>query len=179
MDAIAAGIIDFISANRGLAFWAMFLLNTAEATALVSIFVPATSIVVACGALVALGALDFLPIWAGAALGSVAGSSLSWWLGRRFGARILGIWPLSRHPEFLGRGLEMLRRRGASAILLGHFVGPLRPIVFLASGMAHLPLPVFLAWTSGGAAVWAFLFVKAGELGWDLLGWLWQEAATL
>ena len=45
--------------------------------AFLSIAIPSTAILVGIGALVATGAIDFMPIWLGAALGALIGSTFS------------------------------------------------------------------------------------------------------
>jgi membrane protein DedA with SNARE-associated domain len=176
MDGAVQALIDFAHANEPLIFWLVLALATAEATVIVSIFFPTTAILIGLGALVAVDALAFGPIFAGAAIGAVLGSTLSWWLGRQYGDRLMRVWPLSRHPETLLRGLDFIRRRGASGVLIGHFVGALRPIVFVVAGMSRLALWKFTAWNVGGAMVWAFVVPKSGELGGDVIGWLWRAA---
>jgi membrane protein DedA with SNARE-associated domain len=125
------------------------------------------------GGLVATGAVSFWPIWAGGAVGALVGSTFSWWLGWRFGERILRLWPLRNHPELVGRGRAAFARWGPAAIIVGHFFGPLRPVVFLMCGMAPMALHRFTPWNLAGGVAWAGAMPLTGYLGGSLIGWLW------
>lgn len=170
----AETVIDFMAANAFAAPWLAGLLAAAETTAFLSLLIPATALLMGVGAAVATGALPFLPIWAGAAIGAVTGSTFSWWLGRRFGGRILGLWPLRDHPDLILRGQQAFARWGAFAVLLGHFFGPLRSVVFLFAGLSGMGFWRFQTINVLGAVAWAFLIPKTGEWGGNALAWFWQ-----
>ncbi len=173
MEALAQSVIAFVAANAGLAFWIALFFAMAETTALVSILIPSTAILIGVGGLVATGAVSFWPIWAGGAVGALLGSTFSWWLGWRFGERILRLWPLRNHPELVGRGRAAFARWGAAAIIVGHFFGPLRPVVFLMCGMAPMALHRFTPWNLAGGVAWAGAMPLTGYLGGSLIGWAW------
>ena len=174
-DTIGA-IIDFIGAHRAWAPPVVFLLALAETVAFVSILIPSTALMVGIGALVATGALDFAPLFVAAAIGSLMGSTFSYWLGRRFGPAVVQRWPLNRDPGLVRRGNAAFARWGSAAVLIGHFVGPLRSVVFIAAGFAAMRAAVFQFANVPGAIAWAFLVPKSGELGGDALGALWRLA---
>ena len=163
MQAIFAGVVDFVSDNRAWAPVIVFLLAAGETMALVSILIPSTVILVGVGSLVAAGGLDFTPIWIGAALGSLFGSTFSYWLGGHFGPRMLGLWPLNRDPALVERGTSAFARWGALTVLLGHFIGPLRSVVFLVAGVSAMRLLAFQAANVPGALVWAYVIPKSGS----------------
>lgn len=175
MEAITAEVTGFLAAHEAVAPFVVVLLSAAETTAFLSFLVPSTALLLGVGAGVAAGAVSFLPVWVGAAVGALAGSSLSWWLGRHFGERILRLRPLRRRPELVAKARAFFARRGAPAVFLGHFVGPVRPLVFLLAGMSGMSFPRFLAFNAGGALAWAYIVPKTGEIGGDLAGWLSQS----
>jgi membrane protein DedA with SNARE-associated domain len=174
MQGLVDAALGFISANRDWAALIAFAFAFAETTAFLSIVIPSTAILVGVGAIVATGALDFTPIWLGAALGAIAGSTFSWWLGLRYGDRILRLWPLRDHPELVGKGTAAFARFGPAAILIGHFFGPLRSVVFLMAGMSRMGTLRFQSVNLAGAVAWAFLIPKSGQIGGDLLGVIWH-----
>ena len=126
------------------------------------------------GALVSTGAIPFFPIWAGAALGAILGSTFSWWLGWRYGERILKMWPLKDHPELVDRAGASFRKWGVGAVFLGHFVGPLRPVIFLFAGMMKMGFPTFMAVNTVAALAWAWAIPKLGEVSGLAVGWGWN-----
>jgi membrane protein DedA with SNARE-associated domain len=173
MDGVIDSVLGFVQTNRDYAFWIALLLAAAETTAFVSILIPSTGILMGVGALVATGQLSMLPIWAGAAIGALIGSGFSYYLGRRFGMAIFGLWPLRNHPEMVDSGNRAFRKHGPIAVLIGHFFGPLRAVVFVMAGMAHIPLRIFLPINLLGCVVWAYVTPAFGEVAGYLIGWIW------
>jgi len=173
LDGWISSVLSFIEANREWTFWIALAFAFGETVALVSILIPSTAILVGVGALVATGAIDFPPLWAGAAIGAFLGSTFSWWLGQSFGQSILGAWPLSRYPENTQKGVEAFRRWGLYAVVIGHFFGPLRSVVFLMAGVSRIRFLRFQSVNLPGCIAWAWFVPKFGEVGGRLLGWLW------
>jgi membrane protein DedA with SNARE-associated domain len=174
MEGTALAMAEYLAAHAGAAPFVALALAIAETVAFLSIFIPATALLMAAGALTATGAFPFLPLWAGAATGAVIGSTFSWWLGRHFGARILAARILRDQADAVARAQALFERWGAAAIVAGHFVGPLRPVAFLFAGMSGIGFWRFQRWNLLGAVGWAFLIPQTGALGGDLAGWLRQ-----
>ena len=168
-----AAVLDFVMANRAALPYMAAALAAAETVAFLSIFIPATALLMAVGASVSTGALPFLPIWIGAAIGAVIGSTFSYGLGRWFGPRLLQMWPLAQHADTVDRARALFLRHGPLAIVIGHFVGPVRPVAFLFAGISGISFRRFMVFNVLGATAWAFVVPKTGELGGDLIGWFW------
>ena len=174
MDLSAEAVIAFLQRHQDWSFPVAMIFAAAETTAFLSLLVPSTAILVAVGGAVAAGAFAFLPIWAGAAIGAVLGSTFSWWLGRRYGVWMLTVWPLRDHPALVERAAESFRTWGGLAVFLGHFIGPLRPVVFLFAGMTRMGFWRFQALNLPGALAWAYAVPKFGEIGGLILAWIWR-----
>lgn len=179
MEAIVESAIRFISDHRDWAGLIAFFFAFAETLAVASILIPSTAILVGVGAVVATGALDFTPIWIGASFGSVGGSLLSYWLGRRFGSTILGWWPMRNYPELVEKARDVFARYGIITIILGHFFGPLRAVVFLMAGISRMKFGMFFIVNAVGAVIWAYAIPKSGELGGSAALWLWNAVTGL
>jgi membrane protein DedA with SNARE-associated domain len=173
-ESIVQPAIDFVATHRQWAPVLAFALAFLETMAVVSLLIPSTVILAAVGTLVAAGALDLMPIWIGAASGALAGSTVSFALGRRFGPAVLGAWPLNRDPGLVERGRGAFARWGTPAVLVSHFVGPLRSVAFLIAGASAMRLAAFQAANVPGALAWAYLTPKSGEIGGALAGALWR-----
>jgi len=169
VEEIAHDILDFVRANGALAVPLTFLVAFCESLAFVSFLVPATVILLGLGAIVGAGAVEFLPVWAAAATGAVAGDALSYWLGRRFKGRVAGLWPLSRDPRLLPRAEAFFRRWGVAGVFFGRFVGPMRATVPLAAGVTAMPVLRFKLATIASAAVWSATMLAPGAFGVSLL----------
>jgi membrane protein DedA with SNARE-associated domain len=174
METALSTTLDFISAHRGWAGPLAFLLALGETIAVVSLLIPATAIFAGLGVLVAAGKIHFMPIFLGGALGAIVGGTVSWWLGARYGDRMLAIWPLNRDPQHVERGRAAFARWGLLAIFIGHFFGPLRAVVFLLAGMARVSALRFQAVNIAGSVGWAFLIPKSGQVGGNALGYFWR-----
>lgn len=173
MDGWTENILTFVGENRDWAFWIAMVFAIGENTAFVSIIIPSTAILMGVGALVATGELSLLPIFLGAAIGAMIGSFLSYFIGWRYGSAILGAWPLRNHPDQVERGNAAFRRWGPIAILFGHFIGPLRAVVFVMAGISRIPLRIFAPINVAGCIGWAYLTPLVGEVAGHAIGWLW------
>jgi membrane protein DedA with SNARE-associated domain len=174
VHAFAENIIAVIERNQDWLPFIMVIFAAAETTAFLSILIPSTPVLAAVGALAATGAVSFLPLWIGAAIGALIGSTFSYWLGWRYGAAVLKMRPLRDHPEMVEKTRAAFTRYGAATILIGHFTTIFRPVVFLMAGMSGMTFPRFMAWNGLGCIAWAFIIPKLGEYGGNLIGWLWS-----
>lgn len=174
MGAIAETFIAWIERHQEWLPLIMVVFAAAETTAFLSLLIPSTAVLVAVGALAATGKIAFLPLWIGATVGALIGSTFSYWLGRRYGSAILAMRPLSNHPEMVEKTRTTFAKYGPVTIVIGHFTTVLRPIVFLMAGMSGMTFSRFLFWNSIGCVAWAFLIPKLGQFGGDILGWLWS-----
>jgi len=175
LEAILDHIVGFVSANAAWAPYLAFAFAFGETLAFLSILIPSTAILVAVGGLVATGGLQLFPIWLGASLGALVGSTFSWWLGLRYGPIMLNVWPLNRDPRAVERSAEAFARWGPGAVFVGHFFGPLRSIVFIAAGASMMSTARFMLANVPGALIWAYAIPKSGEIGGNVLGHLWRS----
>jgi membrane protein DedA with SNARE-associated domain len=174
MDGWTESFVTFIERNHAWLPLIMAVFAAVETTAFLSILVPSTVVLVAVGALVATGAVSFWPLWAGATIGALIGSTFSYWLGLRYGETVLAMRPLKNHPEMVEKTKAAMTRYGPVSILIGHFTTIFRPVVFLLAGMSRMTLPRFMVWNALGCVAWAFLIPKLGQFGGDILGWFWS-----
>lgn len=174
MQAVLGHVVDFVTRHAGWAPYLAFALAVGETLAFFSILIPSTAILVAVGGLIAAGSLTFWPIWVGAALGALVGSTFSWWLGVRYGPAMMNIWPLNRDPHAVERSAAAFKRWGPGAVFVGHFFGPIRSVVFVAAGAAMMPLTRFMLANLPAALIWAYVIPKSGEIGGNVLSHLWR-----
>ena len=173
MEALLGHLVDFVSANARWAPYLAFVFAFGETLAFLSIVIPSTAILVAVGGLVATGSLQLLPIWVGASLGALCGSTFSWWLGRHYGPAMMNVWPLNKDPDRVERSREAFVRWGPGAVFVGHFFGPLRSIVFIAAGISRMRSLRFQSVNIPGALIWAYAIPNSGGIGGRVLGHLW------
>ncbi|WP_375199152.1 bifunctional DedA family/phosphatase PAP2 family protein [Cupriavidus metallidurans] len=124
--------------------------------------VPGAAVMVAAGALVALGALEFWPTLLAAVAGAIAGDGISYWLGHHYRDRLRSVWPFRSHAQWLSQGENFFQRHGAMSVLFGRFVGPVRPIVPVVAGMLGMPPAHFYVVNVLSAVAWAPAYLLPG-----------------
>ena len=81
MQHLVAGIVALAQAHALLAYGLSFLLASAESFPVLGAAVPGTATIVAFGALVPSGALQFWPLVFATTAGAIVGDGFSYWLG--------------------------------------------------------------------------------------------------
>jgi len=141
----------------------MFITAFGESFVFLSLLFPGTSLPVAAGALMATGTLPYFPVLAGAVLGAAFGDTVSYWVGRRFGRTLAKVWPFTRNPELLPRGIGCFAKYGGMSVFIGRFFGPLRAVIPLAAGVMQMPSGRFWIANVTSAIVWAPLLIFVGD----------------
>ncbi|MFR9799798.1 DedA family protein [Streptomyces sp. MS06] len=123
---------------------------------------PGETAVVVGGVLARQGTVD--PWWLAAVvvLAAIAGDSVGYEVGRRFGPPLLRARPLRRHAERVEGARDLIRRRGPVAVFLGRFVAFLRALVPALAGVSHLRYGRFLLFNALGGLVWGVGYVFLG-----------------
>ncbi len=126
---------------------------------------PAETTLTACGVLWARGLFHFWPLWAAAVLGNIAGSTISYWLGRYLGMPLLTrfgryIWLT---PERLERAQAFFEGRRRSVLVIGKFVSGIRLLTPFFAGMNQMPLWSFTLVNGLTAMLWAAVYIFEGR----------------
>jgi membrane protein DedA with SNARE-associated domain len=164
MDDVAQPLLDFVQAHSDWAALVMFITAFGESFAFISLLFPGTTVLIASGTLLSDGTLPYASILVGAVLGAVLGDSVSYWLGRGFGGGIGRLWPFSRHPDVLQRGILFFARHGGKSVFIGRFFGPIRAVIPLAAGIMQMPRGRFWFANVTSALVWAPMLLLVGDL---------------
>ncbi|MEV0154884.1 DedA family protein [Micromonospora sp. NPDC050686] len=143
----------------------VFLLPALEASTFLGLVVPGEIAVLVGGVLAHEGRL---PLWAvaGAALaGAAVGDQAGYLVGRRYGRRLLDRVPRRLvGPGELRRALDLVRRRGALAVVLGRWVAALRALVPGLAGLSGIRQRTFTLANLTGGALWAVTVSVLGYL---------------
>src|SRR5207248_6735750 len=100
--------------------------------------------------------------------GAVIGDSIGYYVGQRWGRRMLNV-TLGRFvkQQHFDRAEAFLARRGGAAVFIGRWTAALRVIVPGLAGMARLRYRSFLFYNVAGGAAWATGFVLLGFVAGD------------
>ena len=157
-------LLNWMSANPGWSGFWVFLMAFVESLAFVGILVPGIIILFGLGALISLGALDMWPIWLWGSVGAFAGDVVSYAVGYRYRNHLPEIWPFSRFPRMLERGRDYFNVHGPKSVVIGRFIGPLRPVIPVTAGMLHLAPRRFLLVDIPACIVWTPAYLIPGML---------------
>lgn len=157
-------LTSWLSANPHWLHLSIFIVAFLECLALVGIILPGVVLMMA---ITALAGAHQLPLWqviAAAWLGGLLGDILSFWFGQRFKTSIAKLPLIRTHPEWLSHAQVYFERFGAISLLIGRFIGPLRPILPMTAGMLDMSKAKFIAISLLAALGWAIAYSVPGWL---------------
>ncbi len=154
----------WLSVNPEWLSVAMFATTFAESLAIAGILIPGVAIIFAVAALAGQIGMSLVDMLLWAAFGAILGDSISFALGRLCQGRLDRIWPLSRYPKMIAKGEYFFYRYGGVSVVIGRFVGPVRPVIPLIAGALLMPWRRFLLFNLTSAVGWAPAYVLPGYL---------------
>ena len=131
---------------------------------IVGLPVPDETLLTFTGYLVFRGQLKLVPAFLAALLGSGCGITLSYVLGRTFGARLLHRYGRYIHltEERIAYAHNWFERLGRWTLTIGYFIPGVRHFTAYAAGMSELEPQVFAAFAYSGALLWVSTFLTLG-----------------
>jgi membrane protein DedA with SNARE-associated domain len=123
-------------------------------------FLEGETVVLFAGFAAAQGLVDPLLLLVAAWLGSFSGDQCYFWLGRKFGVRLLDRFPRFRHG--VDAALRWLERYDVGFILSFRFIYGIRNFSSFAMGLSAVRWDRFLRWNLLAAGLWAASFVAVG-----------------
>lgn len=123
-------------------------------------FLEGEAILIAAGFFASRGYLDIVLVTIVAFAGAYAGHLFWFWLGRKYGVRLLDRFP--RMKRHFGRGIRVFERYGASAIILTQWLYGLRITAAVIIGMSKISLMKFFIYEAVSCALWAVIITAAG-----------------
>jgi membrane-associated protein len=151
----------------GLAGWAalgvLFILPALEAPAFLGLVLPGELALLLGGVLASQGRVPLAAALAVGTAGALAGDSAGYWIGRRWGPRLLAS-RLGRRvgPARLHRVESLLLRGGGRALVVGRCTAGARVVLPGLAGMLGLRYRTFALWTGVAATLWAVAHVLLG-----------------
>ncbi|BEK89576.1 DedA family protein [Nocardia seriolae] len=140
------------------------LLVIAEEAMVFGLLVPGDTAAILAGVAASRGHLGIVTTLALVIVSAIVGASIGYWIGRRYGTRLLEWSIFNRHRDNLARAGEFLQRHGAWAILLGRFSTFFRTMLPELVGMSPMSFRRFVVASAAGAIIWGSVLVLAGYL---------------
>lgn len=166
---VEAQLTDFVKNHQIWATPLAFFLAFGESLAFISLFIPATVLLLAIGGVIGQAEIPFLPVWIAAVVGAYCGDWVSYFVGFYYKERVGYMWPINRRPELLARGHDFFERWGIVGVFIGRFFGPLRAAVPLVAGICAMPKFQFQLTNLASAIAWATVMLVPGAFGLPLL----------
>lgn len=158
-------IITWIGQHPSAATWVVFAVAFLETFAFVGALVPGVVILFA---IAAWGGntqhIGLLPLILGAAAGSASANIISFYWGYRLKHRIEHVPLFVRHEHWLRNCQRFFDKWGPVSILIGRFIGPIRPFVAFAAGSLSLSPKRFILFDLLAVVVWAPAYIVPGYL---------------
>ena len=149
-------VADLLDAAADLPAWLLYLatwvLAFGESVFLLDLVMPGEAGMVIAGASGHRAGEPLAALIAVAIFGAIAGDSVSYAIGRRYGASVVDRWSLTRRhlkPK-LDNAHAYFEKRGGPSVFVGRWVGALRAVVPLVAGAAGMPYRRFLLWDAAG-----------------------------
>ncbi|CAM5349572.1 MULTISPECIES: DedA family protein [Streptomyces] len=139
------------------------------AIALENLFPPIPSEVILplAGFTAATGQMNLVAVLIWTTVGSVVGALALYWVGALLGrdrtVAIAAKIPLLKVAD-IEKTEAWFTKHGTKAVFFGRMLPIFRSLISVPAGIERMPLPVFLALTTLGSAIWNTLFVMAGYL---------------
>jgi membrane protein DedA with SNARE-associated domain len=141
----------------------------AEAAILVGIVFPGEAAVVVGGVIcnpLASGRsdVDLYVLMVVVVVCAIGGDSTGYYVGSRFGDRLLSVRLLQRRRASLDAAIHFLQRRGAAAVFLGRFTAFMRAVIPGLAGISKMHYRRFLVANAAGGLLWGVGFCLLGYL---------------
>ena len=134
----------------------------AEAAILIGFIFPGETAVILGGVVASRGHINIVVLIVVVVLCAIAGDSVGYVVGQRWGTRLLDLPLLRRRRRLIARIADQLNRRGGTAVFVARFTAFLRAVVPGLAGMSDMPYRVFLPANAVGGVVWGTAYCLLG-----------------
>jgi membrane protein DedA with SNARE-associated domain len=127
-----------------------------ERSILLGLIIPGDIILALGGVYAARGQLNVVLVIVIGSLAAIAGESVGFWLGRRYGMRLIRRLPLlNRLEKTLEQSEDFFRRHGGKTVAIGRYATAAGAFVPFTAGMGKMRYSRFLAFDVPAIIVWA------------------------
>lgn len=139
----------------------VFLAALLESTPIVGTFTPGTLFFIFFGYAAFINDTNIGLLILIGGIGAFLGDLIGYFLGKYAGGWMVRNKKLLKQVH-IDQGRGFFSKHGGKSILIGRFVGPIRPIVPLVAGSIHMSMRKFIFWNIIGAFLWATLYIVVG-----------------
>jgi membrane protein DedA with SNARE-associated domain len=156
-------ILDPILHFHGWPVYAIVgLLVFAEAAIFLGFIFPGETAVLLGGVVASQGHVSLAVLIPVVVVCAIVGDSVGYFVGHRYGERLLDAKLLRKRRPALDAATELLRRRGSWTVFVGRFTAFLRAVVPGLAGLSRMHYRTFLIANAAGALVWGVTYTLIG-----------------
>ncbi len=145
-----------------IVFLVVGLLVFAEAAILLGFIFPGETAVLLGGVIASEHHISLVWLIVVVVVAAIVGDTVGYFIGEKFGPRILGLPILRKRQRALDSAIGLLRRRGALTVFLARFTAFLRAMIPGLAGMSGMPYTTFLPANVAGGIIWGTGFTLLG-----------------
>lgn len=128
----------------------------AERSVFIGLIVPGDLILALGGVYASQGKLNLVAVIVIGTLAAITGESIGYWLGRRYGKRLIRRIPLVNRLEGqLDKAEEYFKRHGGKTVAIGRYATAAGAFVPFSAGVGRMPYRRFLLFDVPAIVVWA------------------------
>ena len=157
-------IIDWLSAHPDLVVISIALIAFVESLALAGIVVPGVLLLFLVAALAGNLSIPLWEVLTAGFVGAALGDGLSFYLGHFFKDSLRQYWPFSKYPKALKLGEDFFSKHGGKSVIIGRFIGPIRPVLPLIAGMLGMSQVRVISFNLASAVAWSPFYLLPGYL---------------
>lgn len=157
-------LVAWLQAHPNWVFISVLLISFIESLALAGVIVPGVLLLFLVSAVAGHLDLPLSLILLAGFLGAILGDGISFFLGHYYKDSLRRIWPFSRYPKTLKLGEDFFAKHGGKSVVLGRFIGPVRPVIPIVAGMLGMSQLRFSVFNALSAVAWAPFYILPGYL---------------
>ena len=135
-----------------------------ESLAFAGIFVPGVALLFLGATLAGQQGIELNALLISAFAGAVLGDGLSFIAGRYLAQPVRRMPIIRNHPEWLSKGENFFARYGIISIVIGRFIGPIRPVVPFVAGTCQMKPLAYFPLNLASALIWSPVYIIPGYL---------------
>jgi len=155
-------LLEVISFFGYWTYFILFFIIFAETGLIIFPFLPGDSLLFAIGAFSALGYFDLTIILISLFIAAVIGDSVNYWIGRKFGQKIVDNPKIPINQEHIDQTQAFYEKNGGKTIILARFIPIIRTFAPFVAGVSKMRYKDFMLFNIVGGFVWVFGFTLLG-----------------
>jgi membrane-associated protein len=153
---------EILKVPGGVVYPLVFFLVFGEAALFIGFVLPGETSVLVAGVVASQGRVNIVLLCALVVVAAVTGDSVGYFVGERYGEKLLTISMIKKRRIAIDRALAGLERRGATYVFIGRFTAFLRAVMPGLAGISKMRYRRFLAANMLGGIIWGIGYTLLG-----------------